>query len=109
MTQPANSRFLFLALLVALIFAAKFAVYAWAVTPLWDIPDEPGHYSYAEDMSHGQWPRLGQAKIGAEVVHSWINPQARSRGNWIAQHPPLFYALDAPVVWAAMSAVASQQ
>ena len=104
MTQPANSRFLFLALLVALIFAAKFAVYAWAVTPLWDIPDEPGHYSYAEDMSHGQWPRLGQAKIGAEVVHSGINPQARSRGTWIAQHPPLFYALDAPVVWAARAA-----
>lgn len=104
MTQSVNNRFLFIAFVVALIFAAKFAVYAWAVTPLWDIPDEPGHYSYAEDMSRGQWPRLGQAKIGAEVAHSWINPQARPRGNWIAQHPPLFYALDAPVVWAARAA-----
>lgn len=104
MTQPVNNRFPFIASLIALVFAAKFAVYAWAVTPLWDIPDEPGHYSYAEDMSRGKWPRLGQAKIGAEVVQSWINPQAGPRNNWIAQHPPLFYALEAPVLWATRAA-----
>jgi hypothetical protein len=89
------------AALVALMFFVKFAVYACMVTPLWDVPDESGHYSYVNDITKGELPLLGKTLLDREVVHSWINPQARQRGNWIAQHPPLFYVLDAPVVLAA--------
>ena len=89
------------AALVAFVFFVKFAVYAWMVTPLWDVPDESGHYSYVNDITKGELPLLGKARIDPEVVHSWISPHARPRGNWIAQHPPLFYVLDAPAVLAA--------
>lgn len=89
------------AALVALLFFVKFVAYAWMVTPLWDVPDEPGHYSYVNDIANGRLPLLGHARIDAEVQHSWINPRARPQGNWIAQHPPLFYLLDAPAVVAA--------
>jgi 4-amino-4-deoxy-L-arabinose transferase-like glycosyltransferase len=93
-----------LAAAVAFLFFLKFAVYGWAVTPLWDIPDESGHYSYANDISNGKFPVLGQAKIDKEVAHSWKGPRSRPRGNWIAQHPPLYYVLDAPAIMAARAA-----
>ena len=89
------------AALVALVFFVKFAVYACMVTPLWDVPDESGHYSYVNDITKGELPLLGKARIDEEVEHSWINPGTKPQGNWIAQHPPLFYVLDAPVVLAA--------
>jgi 4-amino-4-deoxy-L-arabinose transferase-like glycosyltransferase len=102
-TLPATNRpgFFPAAALIAFIFFLKFAVYAWMVTPLWDIPDESGHYSYANDVSKGKFPLLGKAKIDLEVERSWKNPRARPQGNWIAQHPPLFYVLDAPAIIAA--------
>lgn len=98
-----NRRFKLLpvAALVAFVFFLKFAVYGWMVTPLWDIPDESGHYSYVNDVSKGKLPLLGKARIDKEVAHSWKGPRSRPRGNWIAQHPPLYYVLDAPAVLAA--------
>ena len=95
---------LWVAALIALLFFAKFASYAWIVTPLWDIPDESGHYSYVLDVAEGEWPRLGQARMDEQVQHSWINAQAKPQRNWIAQHPPLYYALAAPAVIAAKAA-----
>ena len=86
------------AALIAFVFFVKFAVYAWAVTPLWDIPDESGHYSYVQDIAHGDFPLLGQARMDEQVQHSWINPQSKPQRNWIAQHPPLYYVLAAPAV-----------
>jgi hypothetical protein len=94
-------RLLPVAALIALVFSVKFAVYAWMVTPLWDVPDESGHYSYVNDITNGRLPLLGKTRLDSKVVHSWINPHAGPRGNWIAQHPPLFYVLDAPAVLAA--------
>lgn len=102
--DSASWRLLPLAALIALLFLAKFAVYAWKVTPLWDIPDESGHYSYALDVSHGEWPLLGQARIDPEVMRSWKDTEAEPGGNWIAQHPPLYYALDAPLLIMARAA-----
>lgn len=89
------------AALVAFVFFLKFVAYGWVVTPLWDIPDESGHYSYANDISRGKLPLLGQARIDEEVEHSWKGPRVRPQGNWIAQHPPLFYMADAPALVAA--------
>lgn len=86
------------ATLVALVFLVKFVAYAWWVTPLWDVADESGHFSYVEDVAHGVFPVLGEARMGEEVTRSWINPEAKPGMNWIAQHPPLYYALAAPVL-----------
>lgn len=83
---------------IAILFCVKFAAYGLYLTPFWDIPDESGHYSYVEDLSHGHLPVLGEARIARDVTDSWIAPGARQGRNWIAQHPPLFYALAAPVV-----------
>ncbi len=92
------------AALIAFAFFVKFIVYALAVTPLWDIPDESGHYSYVHDIAQGKLPLLGQARMDEQVQHSWINPQAKPQRNWIAQHPPLYYALAAPAVVVAKAA-----
>lgn len=83
---------------IALLFFVKFAVFGLYLTPFWDIPDESGHYSYVEDMSHGRMPILGESRISRDVADSWIAPGAAPGRNWIAQHPPLFYAVAAPVV-----------
>ncbi|HVI57328.1 MAG TPA: glycosyltransferase family 39 protein [Luteimonas sp.] len=83
---------------IAVLFFVKFAAFGLYLTPFWDIPDESGHFSYVEDLSHGHLPILGEARVSREVTDSWIAPDARQGRNWIAQHPPLFYALAAPVV-----------
>lgn len=83
---------------IAALFLLKFAAFGLFITPLWDIPDESGHVSYALDLSRGHYPVLGEARIDRHVVDSWLGPDHSQGRNWIAQHPPLFYALDAPVL-----------
>lgn len=94
-------------LLIAALFFLKFAAFALFITPLWNTPDESGHYSFVEDLSHGHYPVLGEARMSRDVVDSWIKPGAHQGYNWIAQHPPLFYALDAPIVMATRALGAS--
>jgi hypothetical protein len=83
---------------IALFFFVKFAAFGLFLTPFWDVPDESGHYSYVEDLSRGHLPLLGDARVSRDVTDSWIAPGARQGRNWIAQHPPLYYGLSAPVV-----------
>jgi hypothetical protein len=83
---------------VAALFFLKFAAFGLFLTPLWDVPDESGHYSYVEELGQGHLPVLGEARISRDVTDSWIAPGARQGRNWIAQHPPLYYALATPVV-----------
>ncbi|MGY0634010.1 ArnT family glycosyltransferase [Luteimonas sp. A478] len=104
MQSAAPSRILPVAALVALIFLIKFVAYAWLVTPLWDIPDESGHYSYVEDITQGTWPVIGEARMSKDVTKSWKGSHAKPGMNWIAQHPPMFYVAEAPVVLAAQAA-----
>lgn len=99
--QAPTPRFVNVAVIVAAIFLAKFIAYAWLVTPLWDVPDESGHFSYIQDIVAGEWPVLGEARMGEDVTHSWRGPDATQGMNWIAQHPPLFYVTSAPFLSAA--------
>jgi 4-amino-4-deoxy-L-arabinose transferase-like glycosyltransferase len=92
---------------ITVLFFLKFAAFALYITPLWDSPDEPGHYSYALDLSRGDYPILGKARIDRSVVDSWLGSEHHQGYNWIAQHPPLAYAMDAPVVAVARSLGAS--
>lgn len=89
---------------ICALFAIKFAIYGWFITPLWELPDEPGHASFVEDLRQGDYPELGTAKISDEVARSWLKPGAQPSFNWIAQHPPLYYVLATP---ASMAAAAS--
>lgn len=88
---------------ISLLFFLKFAIFGLFITPLWDSPDEPGHYSYIVTLSHGHYPTLGKTPIEPEVAASWLGPKAKLRQNWIAQHPPLYYALAVPVELTARS------
>lgn len=84
--------------IITFAFFVKFALYALYVTPLWDIPDESGHYSYVEDVAAGHLPVLGTTTMGVDVTRSWAGPEAVPALNWIAQHPPLYYATAAPIL-----------
>lgn len=91
-------RWLRIVVVISMLFFLKAAAFAWLVTPLWAIPDEAGHYSYIEDLASGHYPVLGKATMGSDTARSWLGSGVSPRLNWIAQHPPLYYALDAPVV-----------
>jgi len=84
-------------LVLSLIFLVKALYLAFFVTPLWDIPDEIGHYSYALDIAEGRGiPKLGSSMIPAQVMeHVTHKSNMGPQGNWIAQHPPLYYILAA--------------
>ena len=88
--------YLYIGILAALFFL-KACFLAFYVTPLWDTPDETGHYAYARDIATGKGvPLLGKAEIGADIMrHASRAPDARSQLNWIAQHPPVYYTLAA--------------
>jgi len=75
---------------VALLFFAKAACLAFFVTPLWDVPDEVGHFAYAADIADGRGvPPPGRAVIPPAVAALWLG---RAGGppipNWTALHPP---------------------
>lgn len=78
---------------IGLLFAFKAGIFALFITPLWDIPDEPGHIAYVEYIAHGKYPVVGEAVIPPKIMASWGGSPAT---NWIAQHPPLYYIMDAP-------------
>jgi hypothetical protein len=72
------------------------------VTPLGDTPDESGHFAYVVDVSKG--PPLpvirdfsnGRGVIPNDLWRDWDGGTAPSeRGNYLAQHPPLYYAFAA--------------
>jgi len=83
--------------MLSLLFLVKALFLAFWVTPLWDVPDEIGHFSYVRDLAEGKGiPLLGEAKIGADVMgHLYGVSDAAPASNWIAQHPPLYYVLAA--------------
>ncbi|MCP1663314.1 4-amino-4-deoxy-L-arabinose transferase-like glycosyltransferase [Methanocalculus sp. AMF5] len=83
--------------IILILFFIKCTILAFFITPLWDIPDEPGHYSYIQDIAMGEGlPVLGETIIAPNVVENWWlqNKEARHL-NWIAQHPPLYHIFGA--------------
>lgn len=69
---------------------------AWVVTPHGDIPDESGHYAYVQDIAdRGTLPLLGKSLMARDIWRDVEGLQGKSRPNYIAQHPPLYYAVAA--------------
>jgi len=84
-----------------LLFIGKAAFLGLSLIPRWEIADESGHFSYIQDIASGK---------GIPVLHeSLITPFFLKdlglgyypESNWIAQHPPLYYLVMAPVYWLA--------
>jgi len=90
----------------ALLFFLKAAGLALFVTPLWDVPDEVGHFAYVADIADGRGlPRLGQSVIPPDLVAAWKGSAPESATlNWIAIHPPGYHIAAVPFLWAARAA-----
>jgi hypothetical protein len=91
-------------ILVAAVFFVKASLLGLFVTPLWDVPDETGHYALVIDIVSGRGlPLMGRSVIPDSVYESWMRKPAPSppMPNWTAQHPPLYYLAAAPFLAAA--------
>jgi len=81
------------ALAISLLFFVKTACLALFVTPLWDVPDEIAHFSYAADIAAGRgFPVAGRTTIPPALVARW-EPGANAGPvfNWTAMHPPGYH------------------
>src|SRR6266545_1220343 len=79
---------------IALLFFVKAVVLAFWITPLWDVPDETGHWAIVDDLARGRGlPLPGRSIVPSEVVSDWMRgkPAESPMGNWVAQHPPLYH------------------
>src|SRR5215471_18944461 len=85
---------------VAALFALKAAILAFWVTPLWDVPDEVGHYALIADIADGRGlPLPGKSVIPEELAKDWATRKSltpEERWNWVAQHPPLYHLAAVP-------------
>ncbi len=85
---------------VATFFLLKAVVLAFWITPLWDVPDEAGHYAIVADLADGKGlPLPGRSVLPLDVVADWAKGKALSTEetwNWVAQHPPLYHVLAVP-------------
>lgn len=93
--------------LVAAVFFVKASLLALFVTPLWDVPDETGHYALIEDIVSGRGlPLMGRSVIPNDLYTRWMHapPPSPPMPNWTAQHPPLYHLLAAPLLAAARAA-----
>ncbi len=90
---------------LAILFFVKAAALALFVTPLWDVPDEVGHFALVADLADGRGlPTPGRSVLPEDVVRDWTHGRslpASERWNWVAQHPPLYYLLAVPFLEAA--------
>ena len=87
--------------LVAAVFFVKASLLGLFVTPLWDVPDETGHYALIEDIVSGRGlPLMGRSVIPDRLYESWMGKPAPSppMPNWTAQHPPLYHLAAAPLL-----------
>ena len=80
------------------VFFVKAAALALFVTPLWDVPDEAGHFGIVQDLVDGKGlPLPGASKLPENVLRDWMRAApAQPMDNWVAQHPPLYHVLAAP-------------
>ncbi len=85
---------------IALIFLAKAVALAFWITPLWDVPDETGHYAIVADLAAGgRLPLPGRSFVPPDVMSDWTRGKTTTPLlNWVAQHPPLYHLMAAPLV-----------
>src|SRR6266496_2931191 len=97
---------------IAILFFVKAVVLAFWITPLWDVPDETGHWAIVDDLARGRgFPLPGRSVVPSDVVSDWMRgkPAESPMGNWVAQHPPLYHLLAAPLLSAARGLTSDHQ
>jgi len=75
---------------VAAVLAFSLA-WAWSLTLLRN-NDETGHFDYAYQVWHGRLP-VFEDGVSVKPPFASIPPV-----QWTAQHPPLFYVIEAPFI-----------
>jgi hypothetical protein len=89
---------------MALLFLIKAVLLAFFVTPLWDVPDETGHYAIVADLADGRGlPLPGKSVLPPDIVADWGKGRTlapEETWNWVAQHPPLYHLLAVPFLGA---------
>nr|MBP7058794.1 hypothetical protein [Candidatus Gracilibacteria bacterium] len=82
------------------IFFIKELFWAYLV-PVWQAPDEPAHFGYLQSMyEQKDFPILGEATFTSLGFDGMGRPDPGRNEpyvNWIAQHPPLYYLVLAPI------------
>jgi hypothetical protein len=95
---------------MALVFLLKAVLLALFVTPLWDVPDETGHYAIVADLADGRGlPLPGKSVLPPDIVADWGKGRTlapEETWNWVAQHPSLYHLLAVPFLGAARAATA---
>ncbi len=98
---------------MALVFLLKAILLALFVTPLWDVPDETGHYAIVADLADGRGlPLPGKSVLPPDIVSDWGKGRTLSpeeTWNWVAQHPPLYHLLAVPFLDAARAVTTDPQ
>lgn len=87
---------------ICLLFFIKAIILGFWIIPLWDIPDEIGHFAYAREIvREGRVLPLGKAIINTDIYANLYNKPKREvkpKLNHIAQHPPLYHVI-AGLLW----------
>lgn len=73
-------------------------------TPPFLAPDETAHVGYAHEIAAFDLPEIDQSPDVPTSATQWQAERAsgaddRYRGVWVANHPPLQYALTTPLIW----------
>ena len=64
---------------VAAVFFVKASLLGLFVTPLWDVPDETGHYALIGDIVSGRGlPLMGRSVIPDAIYEDWMRRPAQS-------------------------------
>ncbi|MDP2289563.1 MAG: hypothetical protein Q8M22_00140 [Actinomycetota bacterium] len=66
--------------------------------PLFSLPDEPAHYGYAAEVADGRLPHIEDLVPvdGIAPLEELMNDRDEVRRTiWTANHPPLFYVIEA--------------
>ncbi|SDX50032.1 Dolichyl-phosphate-mannose-protein mannosyltransferase [Collimonas sp. OK242] len=97
-----SKNYSFSILLISLLFLIKALYLSFYVTPFAAVPDEIGHFAYTQDIAYGKGipllspPSSGKSVISADVMgHVEKTANSQPAYNWIAQHPPVYYAIAA--------------
>ncbi len=80
--------------ILILLFFLKTVILGLWIVPLWNIPDETGHFAYARQVASGEGVLpLRKAKIEADILTNCFQKPHPAESNYIAQHPPTYYVI----------------
>lgn len=88
-----------------MLAALGFSLHGTFALPQFAGADETAHYSYAVVVADGELPTVDTPMPrSVPTIDRWLRARGETRGEhstiWVANHPPLYYALAAPLVWA---------